>query len=426
VLRPRRVALLSVHTSPLEAPGGGDAGGLNVYVVETARRLAQAGVEVEVFTRATTAALAPTVELAPGVVVHNVTAGPYEGLGKADLPAQLCAFTAAVLRAEAAREPGWYEAIHSHYWLSGQVGWLARDRWRVPLIHSAHTLAKVKNAALADGEAPESLARIVGEEQVAAEADRLVAPTEAEAAQLVDLYGADPDAVVTVPPGVDLDLFAPGARPESRARLGIDPNAVLLLFVGRLQPLKAPDVVIRATAQVLQEHPELTERLEVVIIGAPSGDPRAADQYLDSLHRLSASLRLTSRVRFVGVVPRDELADWYRAADLTVVPSYSESFGLVALESQACGTPVVATDVGGLTTAVADGSSGVLVSGHSGRDWGRVIGDLVSTPARWDELARGALAHAAGFSWDRTTSELLVVYEDAMADFAAHRERVRL
>jgi D-inositol-3-phosphate glycosyltransferase len=482
VVRPRRVALLSVHTSPLEAPGAGDAGGLNVYVVETARRLAQAGVEVEVFTRATTAALPPTVEMAPGVVVHNVTAGPYEGLGKVDLPAQLCAFTAAVLRAEAAREPGWYEAIHSHYWLSGQVGWLARDRWRVPLIHSAHTLAKVKNAALADGEAPESLARIVGEEQVVAEADRLVAPTHAEAAQLIDLYGADPDAVVTVAPGVDLDLFRPDRGPESRhfiqslprplsqspprqstqslpreftqslprqstqslpreftqslprqstqslprQRLGIAGNAVLLLFVGRLQPLKAPDVVIRATAQVLQDHPELTERLEVAIIGAPSGDPRAGEQYLDALHQLAASLGLTSRVRFAGVVPRTELADWYRAADLTVVPSYSESFGLVALESQACGTPVVAADVGGLTTAVANGRSGVLVSGHSGRDWGRIIGDLVSTASRRHELARGALEHAARFSWDRTTSELLVVYEDAMADFAAHRERIRL
>ncbi len=425
MVRPTRVALLTVHTSPLEAPGGGDAGGLNVYVVETARRLAQAGVEVEVFTRATTAALAPTVELAPGVLVHNVTAGPYEGLGKSDLPAQLCAFTAAVLRAEAAREPGWYEAIHSHYWLSGQVGWLARDRWRVPLIHSAHTLAKVKNAALADGEAPESLARIVGEEQVAAEADRLVAPTAAEAGQLIDLYAADPACVVTVAPGVDLDLFGPHGRSSSRARLGIAANAVLLLFVGRLQPLKAPDVLIRATGQVLQAHPELAERLEVAVIGAPSGDPRAGAQYLDSLHSLAASLGLSSRVRFVGVVPRNGLADWYRAADLTVVPSYSESFGLVALESQACGTPVVASDVGGLTTAVADGRSGVLVSGHSGRDWGRIIGDLVSAPSRWDELARGALEHAARFSWDRTTSELLVVYEDAMADFAAHRERVR-
>ncbi len=453
MVRPTRVALLTVHTSPLEAPGGGDAGGLNVYVVETARRLARAGVEVEVFTRATTATLAPTIELAPGVLVHNVTAGPYEGLGKSDLPAQLCAFTAAVLRAEAARESGWYEAIHSHYWLSGQVGWLARDRWRVPLIHSAHTLAKVKNAALADGEAPESLARIVGEEQVAAEADRLVAPTAAEAGQLIDLYGADPDSVVTIAPGVDLDLFGPEAPPpshqfappssaqpsaqpaappsaqsgrtRSRARLGLAANAVLLLFVGRLQPLKAPDVLIRATGQVLQEHPELIERLEVAIIGAPSGDHRAAAQYLDSLHSLAASLGLSSRVRFVGVVPRNELADWYRAADLTVVPSYSESFGLVALESQACGTPVVASDVGGLSTAVADGRSGVLVSGHSGRDWGRVIGDLVGNPSRWDELARGALEHAARFSWDRTTSELLVVYEDAMADFAAHRERVR-
>ena len=425
-MRPRRVALLSVHTSPLEAPGGGDAGGLNVYVVETARRLAEADVEVEVFTRATTGAQPPTVEMAPGVLVHHVAAGPFEGLRKADLPAQLCAFTAAVLRAEATHEPGWYEAIHSHYWLSGQVGWLARDRWRVPLIHSAHTLAKVKNAALADGEAPESLARIVGEEQVTAEADRLVAPTAAEAEQLVDLYGADPTTVVTVPPGVDLATFNPSDRRAARAKLGIDANATLLLFVGRLQPLKAPDVLIRAVAQLIRERPALGERLEVAIVGAPSGDMRAAGEYLDSLHRLTSSLGLGSRVRFVGAVPRSGLANWYRAADLTIVPSYSESFGLVALESQACGTPVVATDVGGLTTTVADGYSGMLVSGHGARDWGRVIGDLVTSPQRWAELSAGARAHAARFSWDRTTSELLTVYEDAMTDFAEHRERVRL
>ncbi|MEP6853664.1 MAG: D-inositol-3-phosphate glycosyltransferase [bacterium] len=422
---PRRVALLSVHTSPLDQPGAGDAGGLNVYVVETARRLAQRGIEVEIFTRRTTAAQDRVVELEPGVSVNHVTAGPYEGLGKNDLPAQLCAFTATVLRYEAAREPGWYGIIHSHYWLSGQVGWLARDRWHVPLVHSAHTLAKVKNAALADGEPPEPLARIVGEEQVVAEADRLVAPTSDEASDLVALYGADPDRVVTVPPGVDLETFSPGERRVARARLGVAPDAALALFVGRLQPLKAPDVLIRAAA-LLADDPGLAGRLQVAVVGAPSGSGLGFGQpdYLDRLRALAASLGLAGRVRFVPPVTRDQLADYYRAADVTVVPSYNESFGLVALESQACGTPVVATEVGGLTTAVADGVSGVLMPDHSGREWARVIGRLLTEPALRNRLAAGARPHAEGFSWERTTEGLLAVYGEAMASFSDRLEVV--
>ena len=419
MLVPRRIAVLSVHTSPLEQPGGGDAGGLNVYVVETARRLAAAGVEIEIFTRATAGSQAPIEELCPGVVVRHVIAGPFEGLGKNDLPAQLCAFTAAVLRAEAARDPGWYELIHSHYWLSGQVGWLARDRWRVPLVHSAHTLAKVKNAALADGEQPEPLARIVGEEQVVAEADRLVAPTDDEAAQLIDMYQADPRHVVTVPPGVDLDTFSPGSQLDARRRLGIAPESLLALFVGRLQPLKAPDVLVRAAAQILADRPDLAGRLEVAVVGAPSGNER----YLDVLHTLTRSLGLADRVRFVPPVGRVALADYYRAADVTVVPSYNESFGLVALESQACGTPVVATDVGGLTTTVADGTSGLLVAGHSAHDWGRVLGDLLADDERRTLLAKGARAHAEKYSWERTTGELLAVYREAMTSFAVATAR---
>jgi D-inositol-3-phosphate glycosyltransferase len=169
---PRRVATLSVHTSPLDQPGAGDAGGMNVYIVEVSRRLAARGIAVDIFTRATSSDLPPVVEMTPGVTVRHVSAGPFEGLGKEELPAQLCAFTAAVLREEAQHEPGYYDVVHSHYWLSGQVGWLARDRWSVPLIHTAHTLAKVKNEALADGDHPEPRARVIGEEQVVAEADR--------------------------------------------------------------------------------------------------------------------------------------------------------------------------------------------------------------------------------------------------------------
>ena len=412
------MALLSVHTSPLEAPGGGDAGGLNVYVAETATRLADRGVAVEIFTRATAGAQPPTVEMYPGVLVRHVMAGPFEGLNKTDLPGQLCAFTAGVLREEAARGPGVFDLIHSHYWLSGQVGWLARDRWGVPLVHSAHTLAKVKNAALADGDCPEPTERVVGEEQVVAEADRLVAPTDAEARQLVELYDADPDKVVTVPPGVDLETFFPGDRPAAKRALGIPPDSVLLLFVGRLQPLKGPDVVVRVAAELLQQRPELAGRLHVAVLGAPSGGPDAA-AYLDQLHRLAASLGVGDLVRFVGPVLRHELAGYFRAADVTLVPSYNESFGLVALESSACGTPVVATDVGGLRTTVDDGRSGRLVAGHSARDWSTVIGEVLADDLYRARLGRGARRHAEQFSWDRTTDQLLDVYAQAMSGFAA-------
>ena len=245
---PRRLCVLSVHTSPLEQPGTGDAGGMNVYIVQTALRMAQRGVDVEIFTRATSSGHEPVVELAPGVLVRHVAAGPFEGLGKHDLPSQLCAFTAGVLRTEARHEPGYYDVVHSHYWLSGQVGWLARDRWGVPLVHTAHTLARVKNAALADGDQPEPVVRVIGEDQVVAEADRLVGNTEAEARQLVELYGADPRRTVAIPPGVDLARFTPGDRAAARRTLGIAPDAVVLAFVGRIQPLKAPDVLLRAAA----------------------------------------------------------------------------------------------------------------------------------------------------------------------------------
>src|SRR3954462_10484231 len=213
---PRRVAPLSVHTSPLDQPGAGDAGGMNVYIVEVSRRLAERGIAVDVFTRATSSDLPPVVEMSPGVTVRHVPAGPFEDLGKEELPAQLCAFTAAVLREEAQHEPGHYDVVHSHYWLSGQVGWLAKDRWSVPLIHTAHTLAKVKNAALAAGDRPEPRARLIGEEQVVAEADRLIANTDDEARQLVEHYGADPRRTLVVPPGVDLDRFSPGDRTAPR------------------------------------------------------------------------------------------------------------------------------------------------------------------------------------------------------------------
>jgi D-inositol-3-phosphate glycosyltransferase len=416
------VAVLSVHTSPMEQPGTGDAGGMNVYIVETAVRMARRGVPVEIFTRATSSEQPPVAELAPGVLVRHVAAGPFEGLGKQDLPSQLCAFTAGVLRAEARQEPGWYGVVHSHYWLSGQVGWLARDRWGVPLVHSAHTLARVKNAALAEGDSPEPVVRVIGEDQVVAEADRLVANTEAEARQLVELCGADPMRTVAVAPGVDLDRFRPGDRPASRAALGLASDAVVLAFVGRIQPLKAPDVLLRAAAELLHRDPSLRERLVVLIAGGPSGSGLTEPT---SLHRLADSLGITDVMRFLPPQGKG-LADVYRAADVVAVPSHNESFGLVALEAQACGTPVVAARVGGLPVAVADGRSGLLVPGHGSGQWADALARVALAPRRRDELALGAVVHAREFSWDRTTDALLDTYAGAADEFTARMRRSAL
>ena len=415
--RPRRVSVLSVHTSPLEQPGTGDAGGMNVYIVETARRMAERGVEVEIFTRATSSDHPPVVELAPGVLVRHIAAGPFEGLGKNDLPSQLCAFTAGVLRAEAHHDPGHYDVVHSHYWLSGQVGWLARDRWGVPLVHSAHTLARVKNAALADGDPPEPMVRVIGEDQVVAEADRLIGNTASEARELIELYGADPRRVVTIPPGVDLKRFVPGSRAASRHALGLAPDAVVLAFVGRIQPLKAPDVLLRAAAELLrradaQGDRGLRARLVVLVAGGPSGSGLAEPTLLQEL---GAELGLTDVLRFLPPQGGSGLVDVYRAADLVAVPSHNESFGLVALEAQACGTPVVAARVGGLPVAVDDERSGLLVSGHGATQWADALSAAL---ARRDQLGRGAVVHARRFSWDRTTESLLDTYAGAAAEFA--------
>jgi D-inositol-3-phosphate glycosyltransferase len=407
------VATLSVHTSPLDQPGAGDAGGMNVYIVEVSKRLAARGIAVDVFTRATSSDLPPVVEMSPGVTVRHVSAGPFEGLGKDELPAQLCAFTAAVLREEAQHEPGFYGVVHSHYWLSGQVGWLARDRWSVPLIHTAHTLAKVKNEALAAGDRPEPRARVIGEQQVVDEADRLIANTDEEARQLVRHYGADPARTLVVPPGVDLDKFAPGDRAKARRAVGAGPDDVVLLFVGRIQPLKAPDVLLGAAAQLIADDPSLRDRLRVHVVGAPSGSGLDAPRQLEEL---AGALGIAELVRFFPPQPPELLAEHYRAADVAVVPSHNESFGLVALEAQACGTPVVAAAVGGLPTAVQDGVSGVLVAGHDPRDYAQAVREVLG---RRELLSVGARRHAARFSWDRTVDSLVAGYVSAAEDMAA-------
>lgn len=403
----RRVGVLSMHTSPLEQPGTGDAGGMNVYIRQTTERLARRGVAVDVFTRAGSRDLPPTAELAPGVTVRHIPAGPANGLRKEDLPSQLRAFTAGVLRVSG---PG-YDVLHSHYWLSGKAGLRARAQWSTPLVHSAHTLAKVKNALLAEGERPEPAIRVDGEQALATGTDRLVANTDIEADQLRALYGADPNRVLVIPPGVDLDVFTPGDRERDRAALGIGADTLVLGFVGRIQPLKAPDVLLRAAAEVVREAPSLRERLLVLIVGGPSGSGRDMPE---RLRALAASLGIAELTRFAEPAAGAELARVYRAADVLTVPSYNESFGLVALEAQACGTPVVAARVGGLPIAVEHETSGLLVDGHQPQRWARALVRLLSDRALRRRQGVAGVRHAARFSWERTTDALLRGYRAAL------------
>ena len=406
----RRLAMISLHTSPLDQPGTGDAGGMNVYVIELAKRLAAQGTEVDIFTRATSSALEPVVDPYDGVRVRHIHAGPFEGLTKTELPGQLCVFAREVLRTEAAHPVGHYDAVHSHYWLSGQVGALARDRWGVPLVHSMHTMAKVKNEALAEGDTPEPQARVIGEEQVVDAADLLVANTDLEAKQLINLYDAHAGRVEVVHPGVDLDVFRPRERADVRRELGLPVDADVLLFAGRIQPLKGPDVLLRAVAELLRRDPGLRERLVVPVVGGPSG---SGLEHPDALATLARELGLDDVVRFVPPVAQDDLARWMAAATLVAVPSYNESFGLVAAEAQATGTPVVAAAVGGLTTVVRDGHSGLLVEGHEAGDWADAIARVLTEPVLAQRLRSGAVLQAKGFSWEATAQSMLAGYERA-------------
>jgi D-inositol-3-phosphate glycosyltransferase len=400
-----RIAVLMVHTSPLEQPGIGDAGGMNIYVVESAQRMAAMGVSVDIYTRRTHASETETVEISPGVRVRYFECG-HGTLTKEQLPAHISGLSKEFLRLLKDEK---YDAIHSHYWISGKVAMPAAKELGIPLVHTMHTMARVKNLNLAEGETPEPMIRVQGETQVVAAANALVANTDAEAASLVSLYDACPDIVHVVSPGVDLYTFTPGqGRSAAREFVGLPKDALVVSFVGRIQPHKGPEVLIRATSELVKHSPLLRHKLIVNIIGGASG---ANTEEVDRLKELATWLAIDDVVRFSPPVPRADLAQWYRAADLVVVPSYSESFGLVALEAQACGTPVVATAVGGLRTAVADGISGVLVDGHDPKAWSSVISRLLQEPQRRVLLSMGAIEHASHFGWDATARGTLDIYD---------------
>jgi len=405
-----------VHTSPLDQPGAGDAGGMNIYVVESAERMAAMGVSVDIFTRRHNPDLPDVVELSRGVRVRHLNIGACNAT-KEELPALIPNLSEAF---SAVLENEKYDVLHSHYWISGKVAMPAAKKFGIPLAHTMHTMARVKNMNLAEGERPEPMIRVQGETQVVAAADALIANTDAEAASLVSLYEACPDNVSVVSPGVDLYKFVAGnGRKAAREAVGLPQDAHILAFVGRIQPHKGPEVLIRAVAEMLNHSPHLRPKLITVIMGGASGSGVGE---VERLKDLVSWLNISDVVRFENPVPRAELPQWYRAADLVCVPSYSESFGLVALEAQACGTPVVATAVGGLRTAVADGISGVLVDGHDPRAWSSVLARLIQEPQRRVLLSMGAIEHASHFGWDATARGTLDIYDRIIATTASARK----
>lgn len=399
----RRVGLVSVHTSPLTQPGTGDSGGMNVYIDSVARQLARRGVGVDIFTRAVSLDLPPTVTTADGVNVHHLQAGP-PGSRKQDLATHLCAFSFALNAHPAFHK---VDVLHGHYWFSGWVGRRLAGRRGIPLVQSFHTLAREKNAALTLGEEAEPMLRITAEERIIRDCDAVIAPTPHEARLLQQGYDARPSAVRIIPPGVDLQVFSPdGDRHADRQALG---GGRLLLYVGRLQPLKSPDVAVKTLAALDGMLPDDGIPTRLIICGGASGNGEGRSD-APALQRLAERLGIADRVAFLSPRPQRELAALYRAADVVLMPSRSESFGLVALEAQACGTPVVAADVGGLREAVTVG--GTLVAGHDPIDFARAaLAYLVDAHLR-ATTSKEAARWAQGFGWERTAAATLALYAE--------------
>jgi D-inositol-3-phosphate glycosyltransferase len=399
----RRVAYLTVHTSPLAQPGVGEAGGMNVYLDELARTLADRGVQVEVFTRATSAGWPAEVELRPGYRVVHILAGPRRRLSIPRLAGWVDTFADGVVNW--AHEHGSsYDVVHSHYWLSGWAGVMVKKALGIPLANSFHTLGRVKEAHRRPDEPPESLLRIAAEKEVIERSDCLVASTPAESEDLLQRYGADPAKLCVSPPGVDHELFRPGPRGEARRFLGLGEQP-LLLFIGRIQPSKGVDVAVGALRILAEQIPEVG----MLVVGGPSG-PRGSGELTRMRERISKA-GLAGRVRFLAPQPHRSLPVFYQAADVLLVPSRTESFGLVAVEAQACGLPVVAAKVGGLSYAVDHGRSGLLVEGHRPTDYAAAAGRIIADPHLARRLGDGGIRWAEDFSWQAAGQRMLELYE---------------
>jgi D-inositol-3-phosphate glycosyltransferase len=394
----RTLAMLSMHTSPLTQPGQGDSGGMNVYVRELASSLAQAGVAVDVFTRAAASALPEVVDVEPGMRVVHVAAGPVD-LPKEDLPGAVDEFTEGVL---AHLRTGAFDAIHANYWLSGVAGHRLKHELDLPLVSTFHTLARVK----AETGDTEPQRRVDAEAEVIACSDAITAACPAEADDLVAHYGADPSRIEIVPPGVLHAFFSPGDQGGARGALGLEAGRPVLLFVGRIQPLKGLDVAVSALAEVARRRPDAL----LVVVGGPSGHDGGVE--LARVRALIDAHGLADQVRFVPPQPHHLLSTYSRAADVVVVPSRSESFGLVALEAAACGTPVVAAAVGGLLTLVEHELTGFLVETRAAADFAGAVEAVLDDPTLAEKLSIRAADMAAGYTWSTTAARLRRLYAD--------------
>ena len=391
----QRVAMISLHTSPLVQPGAGDSGGMNVYVREVASALAQAGVECTTYTRADRPGLPPEVQVEPGHRVVHVEAGPFE-LPKEALADELDVFTTRV-REHLLAGPG-TDVIHGNYWLSGMVGHRLKHDLDVPLVSTFHTLARVK----AEGGDLEPSWRDRAEAEIIGCSDVICVSCPEEERQFRRLYGDPAGRLEVVPPAVEHAFFAPGDRRGARRAVGLPDDRPIVLFVGRIQPLKGPDVAVAAMAHV----PDAL----LVVVGGASGLDGAAE--LARVEQLVDELDLADRVQFVAPRPHHILSSYYRAADVVVVPSRSESFGLVALEAAACGIPVVASAVGGLLNIVHDGVTGLLVDGRDPARFGRALREVLDDPIGAAGMGEAAAVRARRFTWGFTAARLRRVYAD--------------
>jgi D-inositol-3-phosphate glycosyltransferase len=415
-----RLAVLSVHTCPLAALGGKETGGMNVYVREVARALGRLGLEIDVFTRSQDPGIREVVPLGPGARVIHVPAGPARPIARAAVAAHLPAFAAGV-EAFRLRERGRYDLVHSHYWLSGLAGLDLGRRWGVPLVHMFHTLGAIKNAVARGSGDTEPAERLAAEVRIAAGADRIVASTLVERADLVWHVGADPGRVTVIPCGVDVELFRPRPQAAARARLGLTAEHVLL-FVGRLTPIKGLETLLRALA-ALRSDGLAAARLTLLVVGGTKGDsPDGAH-----LHRLAQDLGLCAWVDFRGPQPQEALPDYYAAADLCLMPSRYESFGVVALEAMASGVPVIASRAGGLAVTVQDGATGRLVPEGDVAALARAVAGLLGDEAGRRALGTRAVEWARRFAWPAIGRSLAELYAELApaAGVAAGASRCR-
>ena len=401
------VAYLSMHTSPLLQPGHGSAGGMNVYIHELARTMAARGIEVVIFTRRTDPGQPDVVRPRSGYSVVHIDAGPIDDIPIAEMSDHVGTFAEGVIQWTKASGRR-FDLVHSHYWLSAWAGVLCKEALEIPLANSFHTLGRVKDLNRRSDEPPSSALRTLTEEQVIANSDCVIASTPYEFDDLLDHYGADPARLCTSPPGIDHDVFRPGDADESRFWLGLGSEPIVL-FVGRIQPLKGIDIAIEALSLLPDVVASGAGAPQLVAVGGPSG-PRGVEE-LARAHDLANSLGLFGRVHFVAPQPHSTLASFYRAANVLVMPSRSETFGLVAAEAQACGLPVVAAAVGGLPYAVGDGTSGLLVDGHDAGDFAKALLRILDDPILEAELSCGALEFSERFSWTATADRLLELYQ---------------